>query len=100
MLIPPEEARDVQEPTSLRLLIFLLPHLTPCQPDRSTGKQRLFPYNKAKPLIKHHRQTLTLIGLNIFGLWLCHSSNNSSGLFQILFLDRKVGKLFGTDNAF
>lgn len=24
MLIPPEEARDVQEPTSLRLLIFLL----------------------------------------------------------------------------
>lgn len=71
-----------------------------CQPDRSTGKQRLFPYNKAKPLIKHHRQTLTLIGLNIFGLWLCHSSNNSSGLFQILFLDRKVGKLFGTDNAF
>lgn len=29
MLIPPKEVCDVQKPTSIRTVIFLLPHFTP-----------------------------------------------------------------------
>lgn len=67
MLTPPREA-CVQKPTSMRPLIFLLPHLTPVSwtdPLENRGFSLIIKQNPN--LNKHHCKTLTLRGLTTFG---------------------------------